>query len=201
MSSLQASLIISKDAPQGRTFTNGHTETKYAKVEGRRLIVTCKSFYCRDELIRDLSFVFKRVYDAGYTLRGYSNDRRWAPKFECSDTDDKVDIKELFRETNRHFSPMSSPYLLRFVIGRGRANKSKRQWFEDLIERADSAEMSFQRDFAAAWQLDQVKSTYYGEYARMGLDQLQKLTPEGVLSKTKINYEEAFPPIVFKGGK
>lgn len=202
MSYLQATLYVENTGKsRKRVFTKSMPHMR-GEIHDNRLIVTVPSFYCRDEIIRSLSFLFDNVTKSGYRIRGYSKNGR-SPKFEFKSTVNQaysreVDMREVLGATNRSFSPLASPYLLRYVIGNYRKDKAH-VWFQNLLNIADDKGIKLQQDFAKAWQLGKMSGSFYGEYGRMGLANLRTLAPAGVLSNgTQIDYLEAFPPIEFK---
>jgi len=218
-----------KRAKNGTTFSAPNSFVSYslshgAAIKDDKFVFKIDSFFCRDQLMPALGHLLADYYSHdGYELSARDKNLAFRP-YNHWDEDGRTDqVLEYSRyallgETNEDFSPMASPYFVRWLIGRvrgwdrrprGRQEKILALTPQDTLEKvrqtlsyrdflwramreADPAEVRLNENFREAWNLDNVA------YAYMGLNALRdNLQPWAFDTATTRPYDVWFPPQQF----
>jgi hypothetical protein len=191
-------------------------------VKDSALLIDTGTFYCRDELLDCLSYSFNKFYKKNPEAKIIA----FGPKTNLVFSNPKhrkghsYIQQGILGNTNKTFNLLASPYLLRWYIGAvrsyrassplaalaGKANKPSLQdihkafrhkdFFYKTMTEADSREVSLEKDFFKAWQLNLFEAPRYESYGHMGLVNLKWMS-QPFASTLKLNYKEAFPPSQF----
>jgi hypothetical protein len=149
------------------------------------------NFYCRDGLIPNIWFKLKRLHDSGKELRAFNEDKSY-PRLELETSNNKGIAWSDIMGINQDFSPIASPFLLRFYIGRVR-NGYQYQKLEDALRKAGSEGVRLEEDMAVAWNLKA------GNAANLGLGNILPTVSAWNYAGAgrEVDYARVFPPSKF----
>ena len=186
---IRAELAIEqkKKIRSGTTFSGQYSSyPKYGvtgTVKGDRLIIETTDSYCRDHVIPYFAAMFREFYDRypEKQLSAYGNlafEVERGNKRDPGANEGKWPYKTAIQEVlgRRRISPLVSPYILRYVLGRSRgtnANGPQLDWFLEMMQQAREQKIDFNRNLFESWALDmKTKAEFQTAYGFMGLDAL-----------------------------
>ena len=214
---IRAELVIEAKTKikSGTSFTGQYASTPKSNVQGTvkgdRLIVETSDTHCRDQIVPYFAAMFRDFYDRypekrlsaygdlSFEISPGKNNLFHVP--ERAAWPYKAAIREVLGK--RKVSPLVSPYILRYIIGRARkgSKDTNLDWFASLMLEARKKNIDFNRNLFESWSLDmKSKAELEAAYGFMGLNTLQKKIKPLAFTGYHVtvpDYELVFPAAKF----